>query len=67
MTSPISKLDAANTLCSSGRAVITSPSRSIAGFPASWPITLASAVVIVISGPTGPAPWETQGKHLDSP
>ena len=61
ITSPIRTPAAASSRSCSGRAAITSPSRSIAGLPASSPITFASALVIVISGPTGPAPWETQG------
>ena len=61
MTRPISTPETASSRSSSGNEAITSPSRSIAGLPASWPITFASALVIVISGPTGPAPCETQG------
>ncbi len=40
---------------------IASRRRSIAGFEASSSITLPRAAVIVISGPTGVAPCETQG------
>src|SRR5436190_12434186 len=46
---------------------IASPSRSTAGFEASSETTLPSAAVIVISGPTGAAPCETQGSTLKPP
>ena len=52
----------ATSSCSrSSSDAIASRSRSIAGRLASSSITLPSAAVIVISGPTGAAPCETQG------
>ncbi len=59
---PSSRPRAASSRSSSDSAAITSPSRSIAGLLASSWITLPSAAVIVISGPSGVAPCDTQGR-----
>ncbi len=63
---PSIRPEAASCCSRASRPPSASRSRSIAGLDASSSITLSCAAVIVISGPTGAAPWETHGR-IDTP